>query len=42
MKAPVILRIVAVVMFSLAAAGMWGVPLVPLGLAMWCLSTLIA
>lgn len=42
MKAPVILKVVAVVLFSLAAAGMWGAPLVPLGLAMWCLSSLIA
>jgi hypothetical protein len=42
MKADVILRVVATVMFALAAAGMWSLPLVPLGLAMWCLSTLIA
>ncbi len=39
MKVDLILRVVAVVLFCLAAAGMWGVPLVPLGLAMWCLAT---
>jgi hypothetical protein len=36
-----ILRIVAVVVFILATVGVAPVPMTPLGLALWCGSTLV-
>jgi hypothetical protein len=37
----VILRVVAVVVFILATLGVGPVPMTPLGLALWCASTLL-
>jgi hypothetical protein len=34
------LRILAVIVFVLAVAGVATVPMIPLGLALWCASTL--
>ena len=34
------LRILAVIVFVLAVAGVTAVPMMPLGLALWCASTL--
>ena len=34
------LRILAVIVFILAVAGVATVPMIPLGLALWCASTL--
>ena len=39
--ASTILRIVAVVVFILATVGVAPVPMTPLGLALWCGSTLV-
>ena len=36
-----ILRVAAVVVFVLATAGVAPVPMTPLGLALWCGSTLV-
>jgi hypothetical protein len=38
-----ILRIIAVVAFALATVGVptYNVPMLPLGLALWCLSTVV-
>lgn len=40
MQIGLILRVVAVVCFVLACVGVWA-PLVPAGLACWCMSTLL-
>ena len=37
----VILRAAAVVVFTLATLGVAPVPMTPLGLALWCVSTLV-
>jgi hypothetical protein len=42
MKGPAsILRVLAVLVFILATVGVAPVPMTPLGLALWCASTLV-
>ena len=36
-----VLRILAVIVFVVAVAGVAPVPMTPLGLALWCASTLV-